>query len=404
MTMKMKKHSTFNIQLPTSKAGGVLELFRGEIIAPRRCLHSQPRTAALRNAAGPAGSSPGVLARSFEASGFSITLSPALTCQEQTKRNVRMLHVPPSFLRIVTLCLLAAPLVTLASTGSAFREYQAGQYDAALQEYQRLAQQKTNDYRLLYNAGTSAYSAKQFNAAQQHLNETLKSPAIASDLDTQEHTYYNLGNTLYHLGEPQDDPKKKKEMWQQAIENYSRALSLKPQDLDATNNLAFVRKQLEELQQQQQQQQKQDQKDHDQNQDQDKQQQQQKQNQQDQKDQQQDQQQQAKNDQQQKQDQPKQDQQQQAQKKDQDKQQQKAQQAKQDQDKKDQAQQAQAGQKKDGQPSDEQEQAAAAMMAGQMTPEQARQLLDAAKEDEKAMIFQPDKKARPAASRVFKDW
>jgi hypothetical protein len=40
---------------------------------------------------------------------------------------------------------------------------------------------------------------------------------------------------------------------------------------------------------------------------------------------------------------------------------------------------------------------------GQMTREQAERLLDAQRNDEKALIFIPPDKAKPA-NRVFKDW
>ena len=80
---------------------------------------------------------------------------------------------------------------------------------------------------------------------------------IISDPQNQQRTYYNLGNTLYRLGEPLPDPDKKKELWQDAIKNYIRAVRLNTNDLDARDNLAYVKQQLEELKQQQEQQKKQ---------------------------------------------------------------------------------------------------------------------------------------------------
>jgi len=46
---------------------------------------------------------------------------------------------------------------------------------------------------------------------------------------------------------------------------------------------------------------------------------------------------------------------------------------------------------------------ASTVLPGQMTPEQAKQLLEAQKSEEKAMIFLPPEKAK-ATKRVFKDW
>jgi Ca-activated chloride channel family protein len=280
-------------------------------------------------------------------------------------------------------CVLLAPASAPASGPGAFNKYQSGDYQSAFDEYNRLAGEKTNDYRLHYNAGTSAYSAKELDAAEKQLGEALNSPGIVSDLDAQERAYYNLGNTLYHLGEPSADPKKKQERWEQSIANYSRALRLNTNDLDAKNNLAFVKKKLEELQQQQQQQQQKNQNNDDKNQDQKKQNQQNQQN--------------------------------QDQKNQQDQQQKSAQQNQQD--KKDQQNQAQPQQNKDSKSEQaqaarngqrgkepEQNQQAVSAAPAQMTLQQAQRMLDADKDDEKALIFSPENQPANPASRKIKDW
>jgi Ca-activated chloride channel family protein len=275
----------------------------------------------------------------------------------------------------VMLGMLLVPAPARASGPGAFRDYQSGDYQSAYEEYNRLSGEKTNDYRLHYNAGTSAYKAKDLDAAEQHLGAALNSPEIISDLQAQEHAYYNLGNTLYHLGEPADDPKKKQERWEQSIANYSRALQLDTNDLDAKNNLAFVKRKLEELKQQQQQQK--NQKNDDKNQD---------QKSQDQKNQQNQQQQSSPQDQQDKKDQ-----QNQAQQK-QDQQQNPSEQAK---------------SANDGQRGKEpgQDQQAASAAPAQMSLQQAQQLLDAQKDDEKALIFSAENTpAKPADGKTVKDW
>ena len=129
----------------------------------------------------------------------------------------------------VILGMLLVPAPARASGTGAFNQYQSGDYQGAFEEYNRLAGEKTNDYRLHYNAGTSAYRAKELDAAEKQLGAALNTPEIVSDLQAQEHAYYNLGNTLYRLGEPAADPKKKQERWEQSIANYSRALRLEHQ-------------------------------------------------------------------------------------------------------------------------------------------------------------------------------
>jgi Ca-activated chloride channel homolog len=299
------------------------------------------------------------------------------------------------------LCVLLAPMLALASPSSAFRDYQSGDFRDAYDEYQRLLEQKTNDYRLQYDAGTAAYRAKQLEAAEKHLQAALNSAEISSDLPAQERAYYNLGNTLYRSGEPLPDPDKKKAQWEKSVENYSRALHLNTNDLDAKNNLAFVRKQLEQLKQQQQQQQKQKQQDQK-----DKKNQKQDQNQnqnQDQKKENQDQNQQNQDKSKQQQEAGKQDQKKDQAQQDQNQQQQEQQaQAQRDKDKSDQAKAAAEDQRDK---SAEQGQEGATSALAQMTPQQARQLLQAQRDYEKALPFAPEtnQPVKPQPGK-FKDW
>ena len=281
----------------------------------------------------------------------------------------------------VVMALLLIPLSALSSPSSAYRDYQSGDFKGALDEYNRLAGQKTNDYRLHYDAGAAAYRAKELERAQKQFNDALNSQTIVSDPKTQENTYYNLGNTLYQMGEPLPDPDKKKELWQQAIENLGRAYRLDTNDIDARNNLAYIKQKLEELKQQQQQQQKQkqDQKDN--------------KDQKDQKDQkggQQDQ----KNDQQQSQ---------QADQKKKDEEKAKQEQAKKEGDKDKQQEQAQAN-SSDKRDKDAEKGEPTAMAEANMSPQEARQLLESQQDNEKVLIFAPENKPINNPSGKIKDW
>ena len=313
---------------------------------------------------------------------------------------------PSLHLKLLVPCIwwfLLCPGQGFASPSSALREYKAGKYDEALKEYERLLQKKSDDPRLHFNAGAAAYRNRQFEEAAKQFNATLAAP----DLKLQGLAYYNEGNSLYHLGEANPDPKKRTESWEKALEDYQSSVKLNPQDADAKFNYEFVKKKLEELKQQQQQNQ-QNKQDQNKNQDQKQQQQQQqpqdqnqqKQDQQKQQEQQQKQQEQQQQAQQnQKQDSP---QQQQAEQQKQQEEQQKA--AKQSEQQKQDQQQAQqqTGQPKDK--SDEKEQeAATAQASAQMTPEQAQQLLDAQKAEEQ--MLPPKAIGKPAdRSRPVRDW
>jgi Ca-activated chloride channel family protein len=299
----------------------------------------------------------------------------------------------PRALAVLLMLLLPADL--RGSTSSALREYKAGNYDQALKEYERLLKRNNDDPRLHFNAGAAAYRNRQFEEAAKQFNATLASP----DLKLQGLAYYNEGNALYHHGEQNPDPKKRTEAWEKALQDYQSSTKLNPQDADAKFNYEFVKRKLEELKQQQQQSQqnKSDQQKNQDQQQQNQQQQDQQKNGQQNKDQQQ-QQQAQQNQSEQKKDAA----QQQAQQQKQDERKQQA--ASQSQEQKEKQQQAQqtAQQPKDKEDEKEPE-AATAQAAGQMTPQQARQLLDAQKGDEQ--MLPPQSIGKPVdRSRPVKDW
>lgn len=269
------------------------------------------------------------------------------------------------------LALLLLPVSVFGSPSSALREYQSGKYDEALKEYQRSLKRKADDPRLHFNAGAAAYQNHQFDEAAKHFAEVL----AAQDLQLQQSAYYNLGNTLYRQGDTLSDPNQKMELWQNALKLYDGTLKLDPQDADAKFNRDFVKQRLEELKQQQQQQQQ------SQNQD-------QQQDQQDQQDQQQQQQQQ-----QDQQDQQQQDQQSQPQPEDQSQQQEPQQQPT-----------ASPEDQQEGKSGEQEEVPPATPTAPQaMTPQEARQLLDAQKGEEKFLQFKPPEKPLRSGRRL-KDW
>lgn len=302
-----------------------------------------------------------------------------------------------------------------ASQGSAFRHYEKGEYDAAAREYNTLLGKRPADAQLQFNAGSAAYQADRLEEARQHFESALRSP----DLELQQKAYNNLANTLFRIGEAKGDPKAKMADWTSAVENYQNALKLKPDYANAAANRDYAQQRLEELkkqqeeQKQQQQQQGQDNKEEKQDsdgKDQDKQQQ--------------DDQKQEKGDQQSP------DEKQQGQKPsepqgdDQQKQDQQQEQGK------DQGQESEAkpkeeeskegkgeegegakpknaekpdGAKEDsGKPGKAAEEAKAAQL-GQMTPAQAKQLLEAMKSDEQTLLL-PKDMTRKGKQRVVKDW
>jgi Ca-activated chloride channel homolog len=115
------------------------------------------------------------------------------------------------------------------------------------------------DPRRIYNQGTEAYSKGDFEKAADSLRSSLKTP----DLTLQQKSYYNLGNSLYRTGQGtlEKDPEATIKTWEESIKAYQDALSLNDTDEDAKYNKAFVEKKLEELKKQQNKEDQQDKKD-----------------------------------------------------------------------------------------------------------------------------------------------
>lgn len=320
------------------------------------------------------------------------------------RRSARPAAVPPvigaATGTVAVLLFLVLPLAARAGgPGGALREYNEGKFLDALKDYNQLLEKKSDDPRLHFNAGAAAYQGRQLDEAARQFNQALASP----DLLLQQRAYYNLGNTLYRLGQQVSDATKKQEAWENSLKQYDSALKLNQQDADASFNQDFVKKQLEELKKQQQQQQNQNQKNQGQKDSKDQDKNQQSQNQKDEKNQQdkQDQKESSQNQKDQQQNQaeqnkPGQDQKNSDQSQASDKQK--------EQDKKpDQSAQNQAGGEPKDPSSEEARREAELMAAGQMTQQQARQLLDSQKDDEQVLRLAPPNK-NTSQARPFKDW
>lgn len=284
--------------------------------------------------------------------------------------------------RAVTVSAVAALLMALpasaASAAKAMRAYEKGQYGRAFREFEKLAQRTPKDARVFFNMGAAAYRDEEFETAREQFTASLTSQDVA----LQQRAYYNLGNTHFRLGEGESAMDQRMAEWQQAVSSYENALKLDSTDADARYNLELVRKKLEELKQQQQtNQDKQDDQDQQNQSD---------QNKDDQQDDQQREQQQNKSgeQQQQQQEQPQADQQKQEQQKSQQEQQQ---------------QQPQPAESQDGEERDSSQEPNEVGKMMQMTPQQARRLLDTLKAEEKPMIFVPQVKTNQI-NRPIKNW
>lgn len=303
---------------------------------------------------------------------------------------------------VAAACFFGVCLSAVASPGSARKDFEAGRYRESLEEYRRLAEEKPGDVRLRYNAGASAYRAGAYDQATEHFSAALR----AEDVKLQQQAYYNLGNTLYRAGEESQDLRGKQTAWEQAVQHYDASLKLLPEDSDAKHNLEVVRKKLEELKKQQEQQpQNQPNQDNQQKDDQQKQEDQPQQSKEDQNSegkkqensQKQDSQNQKNQQQKEQQPSPAKDEQEDKQGKPDD---QKAKSG----DQKEGPKKQDGQQGKDGMPEEESGgEPQAGSVLGQMSMQEALQLLDAQQGDVKALIFKPAESGKPRPL-IFKDW
>jgi Ca-activated chloride channel family protein len=148
----------------------------------------------------------------------------------------------------IAICVL--PDFIFASSADALRDYQSRKYANALQEYERLAEIQTNDLRLVFNAGAAAYCESNYDEALRNFQLVTLSP----DLKLQQEAFYNLGNTLFRMGELKFTPDADglgamQETWTNAVQSYAHAVQLDTNDMDAAYNLAFVENQIELIEQ-----------------------------------------------------------------------------------------------------------------------------------------------------------
>jgi len=132
-----------------------------------------------------------------------------------------------------------------ASPGKAEAAYKAGNYELAVEEYRSETKKAPEDLQLQFNLGTAAYRGKKYPEALKSFGKSLN----VQDINLQNQSYYNMGNTLYRQGEgtEKQNPQETIKNWQASIQAYENALKLKPEDQDAAFNRDFVKKRLEAL-------------------------------------------------------------------------------------------------------------------------------------------------------------
>ncbi len=103
--------------------------------------------------------------------------------------------------------------------------YLRGNYEHALEVFQKATHQKPENAIAHHNLGTALYKNGNFKAAAQAFQKAL----LTDDRLNQAAAYYNLGNAQFQLGDFTD-----------AIQAYRHALRLQPTDVDTKYNLQLA--------------------------------------------------------------------------------------------------------------------------------------------------------------------
>ncbi len=186
--------------------------------------------------------------------GLAVLFLMAETFLGTRKRKVAYSPLPLRWTAGLVLAALTIVEIDLrASTGKGEKFYEEGEFDKAGQEYAKAAEDSPDDPRIQYNLGAALYRLGHFEDAE----DTLRNALQTDDPILQKDTYYNLGNTLYRLGESTlpIDPAQTIEIWEEGLTEYENSLNIDPQDEDAQFNYELLKKRIKELKQQQQEQQ-----------------------------------------------------------------------------------------------------------------------------------------------------
>ena len=108
-------------------------------------------------------------------------------------------------------------------------KFQNKQYQSALDAYRKVQVKNPDAPEVLYDLGTALYKVDSY---QESATDLESAEARSKDPQLKARTLYNYGNAQYRLGN-----------FEKAIESYKKALALDPTDKDAKYNLEFLQKQ-----------------------------------------------------------------------------------------------------------------------------------------------------------------
>jgi Ca-activated chloride channel family protein len=145
---------------------------------------------------------------------------------------------------------------SLKAATSGIKEYQSGDYEAALKDFEHRIESGANASEIRFDAGAAAYKAGDYKKAADYFAGAMTS----RNSKIRDAATYNLANSLVRSGESAQEKEAKLSDWKNALQHYETVLKDHPEDKPTKENREIVRKLIEKLQKQQEQDKKQDKK------------------------------------------------------------------------------------------------------------------------------------------------
>jgi len=153
---------------------------------------------------------------------------------------------------------LLAMLVLMpgALRASGVSDYQKGNYQGALKDFEQRIQAGSTTPEVRFDAGAAAYKAGDYKKAAGYFSEAMTAniPKIRNAAT------YNLANSLVRSGESAQENEAKLSDWNNALQHYETVLKATPANTQAKENRDIVKKLIEDLKKQQDQKKQQDKK------------------------------------------------------------------------------------------------------------------------------------------------
>ena len=135
---------------------------------------------------------------------------------------------------LAALMLVPPPSADANDTRDGIAAYEKGDFDKALKHFTDAQLNAPDKPETLYNVADAYYKIGNFDAAAEHYKQALET----EDRQLKRKALYNLGNVEFRRGRAKE-----------AIGHYEAALAIDPNDRQAKENLAFVKKAMEQQQQ-----------------------------------------------------------------------------------------------------------------------------------------------------------